>query len=745
VQADTYTIKEILVGERRFVIPPYQRPYVWERTRQWEPLWADVQDTVGRLAESRQEAFAKGADAPPSDEQVAPHFLGAIVLDQLATPAGEIDRRAVVDGQQRLTTTQLLLRGLLDALDAREEVPSNLRSQLAKLVRNDEDVVTTPDTRFKVWPRRAERDLFRAAMDDDPPEMTESRFAAARDFFAESAADWLIDPASPTDPFSADVVAGRAGLLVAAVRGLLKLVVIDLEGVDDAQVIFEVLNARHTPLTAADLLKNLLFLQAENENLAVEQLYEEYWRQFDDDWWGEQAGVGHATRARQDWLLGDWVVARSGSPVNVAHLYGVAKEWIRKAGEKIPDTLASIREYAHAYEQLHGRVADGISEKEAQAFRHIRALNVTVANPLLLWLLTRSSDELRPADRERAILDVESYLIRRMAVKWQTRAYATVFVEVLRAARAADGGIADAVAAAIAKGPHGYHIPSDEDLEAALVGSRAYGSGGINQRRLRILLGAVDRRLHEQDKKGERAEIDYDGLTIEHVMPQSWEARWPLPDGTAEQQQLARQERERAVHRLGNLTLLTSSLNPDVSNGAWQTKRSAIEEHSLLRLNRHLCKNDVWDEEKIDERGRWLARQIAGIWPAPSPMESAESVAEVPGALEVTPFPDPDTPDEFLSDDDLDVLHELLWEAAGEEDGRGWRLHRAGLTELLRDLGVFDAQASSVRQDALARLVGNGCVERVAAPGESPSSGLWVRPPGASPFGADERNEHEDG
>jgi hypothetical protein len=729
VQADTYTIKDILVGERRFVIPPYQQPYVWERTRQWEPLWDDVQDTVARLADNRQEAAARGAAEPPSDEKVSPHFLGAIVLDQLATPAGEIDRRAVVDGQQRLTTSQLLLRGVLDALEANEGVPVKLRSQLAKLIRNDDDVVTTPDTRYKVWPRRAEREFFRAAMADEPPGMDESRFAAARGYFAEAAASWLIDPSAPTDPFIDEEIAGRAGLLVAAVRGLLKLVVIDLDGVDDAQVIFEVLNARHTPLTAADLLKNLLFLQAENDGLDVEALYDEYWQHFDDDWWGEEAGVGHATRARQDWLLGDWVIARSGQPVNVAHLYGFAKNWVARSGEKIPDTLASIRQYAHAYEQLHGRLANGVSARERRAFSHIRALSVTAANPLLLWLLTQPEDVLPPGERERAILDTESYLIRRMAVKWQTRAYATVFVEVLRAAKAAESDIAAAVATALQNGPHGYHIPDDEDLATVLSTGRAYGAGGLNQRRLRLLLGGVDRHLHEQDRRGERADIDYDSLTIEHVMPQSWQQHWPLPDGSPEQQQLARQERQRSVQRLGNLTLLTSSLNPDVSNGPWHRKRAAIEEHSLLRLNRHLCRFEHWDEQRIDERGRWLAEQIATIWPAPAGPRDAEVPASVPTAEEMPAALDPDVTDERLTDEDLDVLHELLWETSDDvEDERGWRQHTAGLAGLLNELGVADVD-EHVQRDAFARLAGNGRVERVSDDDGRPTDVLWIRPP----------------
>lgn len=49
-----------------FVIPLFQRPYVWKEVEQWEPLWNDIR----RVAERR-------INDPHLD---AKHFLGAVVL-----------------------------------------------------------------------------------------------------------------------------------------------------------------------------------------------------------------------------------------------------------------------------------------------------------------------------------------------------------------------------------------------------------------------------------------------------------------------------------------------------------------------------------------------------------------------------------------------------------------------------------------------------------------------------------------
>ena len=90
------------------------------------------------------------------------------------------------------------------------------------------------------------------------------------------------DDGDPTDPHAGgDPVHHRADLLVSTLLGLIKLVVIDLDSVDDAQVIFEALNARNTPLSATDLVKNLLFMRARNQKEDPDKLYQQVWKRFD--------------------------------------------------------------------------------------------------------------------------------------------------------------------------------------------------------------------------------------------------------------------------------------------------------------------------------------------------------------------------------------------------------------------------------------------------------------------------------
>jgi len=105
---------------------------------------------------------------------------------------------------------------------------------------------------------------------------------------------------------------------------------------------------------------------------------------------------------------------------------------------------------------------------------------------------------------------------------------------------------------------------------------------------------------------------------IEHVMPRKWVTHWPQTSGSAN----GEVERDRLIHTIGNLTLLTGKLNTKVSNGPWLGnggKREGLEAHDVLLLNRELLKRagDTWTDEAIRSRTEDLAKVIVGVWPVP--------------------------------------------------------------------------------------------------------------------------------
>ncbi len=95
METQVRTPQLIFMQPQRLSVPLFQRPYVWNEENQWEPLWNDVV----RMAE-------RFLGAPAIRHH--PHFLGAVVLQQVQNPSGSMQERTIIDGQQRLTTLQLM-------------------------------------------------------------------------------------------------------------------------------------------------------------------------------------------------------------------------------------------------------------------------------------------------------------------------------------------------------------------------------------------------------------------------------------------------------------------------------------------------------------------------------------------------------------------------------------------------------------------------------------------------------------
>ena len=103
----------------------------------------------------------RSGSCKPTDKH-HPHFLGAVVLQQVQKPTGQMQERTIIDGQQRLTTLQLLLDALHAELLAVEALQPAMR--IEPLVTNAEPFCSKPEDRFKVWPTNRDRPAFNAVM-----------------------------------------------------------------------------------------------------------------------------------------------------------------------------------------------------------------------------------------------------------------------------------------------------------------------------------------------------------------------------------------------------------------------------------------------------------------------------------------------------------------------------------------------------------------------------------------------------
>jgi hypothetical protein len=599
MQAETRTLTQLFGLDVRYMIPLYQRPYVWTRDQQWKPLWEDI-------ATVTEHVLMDGASkSSPS------HFLGAIVVQQEDNAPGTPPKFLVIDGQQRLTTLQLLLNAA--ARCAEEFECQGEAKLLRKLLYNDEDLATGQD-RFKVWPTNSNQNAFQLVMEpgadpdgfkDDPGNEIQEAFA----FFRKQIREWALEGGDPESRFTA---------LRVTATDLLKLVAIMLEDSDNPQVIFETLNARGTPLIALDLLKNTVFLKASKESADTDHLYYDHWApELDQDYWREDRRQGRLFTKNGDLFLMHWLVAELAKPVPATELFPTFQSEVLAHADcpSMEDLIPQLCSDARVMRSFDDMPPD---TPERRFFDRLELLETTTMLPVALLLFR--SPEVSEEQRRKVMTTLEDFLVRRMICNVTTKNYNRLAADLIGALKA-DMNNAAAAAERFLAGQESptNRWPTDEEVREAVTKKPLYGYR--RQERLVMLLWEVEERWRAQDTKAEQGLGRPKDLTLEHVLPQKWEDHWPL-DETVED---PKEWRDQHLHRLGNLTLTTGELNSSLSHGPWNEpekandKRRGLVKHSLLRMNTRLAEEnpEAFDERAIDARGEQLAAEILTIWPGP--------------------------------------------------------------------------------------------------------------------------------
>jgi alkylated DNA nucleotide flippase Atl1 len=589
------TPQDVFMQPQHLVVPPFQRPYVWEKEEQWAPLWQDVR----RLAAIRLEQ-------PAAD---AKHFLGAIVVQAQEPILGDLQASSIIDGQQRLTTLQLLMDATAAALESVGQ--DALAGQLDRLTHNEDIYVPGAETRLKLRHSNRDREAFDEVMDTETPTDHEAlRHAAARvvrahEYFTEAVTEWLDS--------AADGAVERAQALTGVLTRGLQLVAINLTVNENSQEIFETLNARGTPLTAADLIRNFVFQRLAAEGADTRAHLDDW--PFETEFWEKEVSVGRYAMQRSSLFFNQWLMTRLGEEVSIRATFTRFKQYVehidRESGQKVADLLPVIREQAERYEAWTTAAEDGdrqLSRVELAVYR-MKASDSELLKPLLIWL-HEPGREVPPDVIDRVTSAAESWLVRRQILRLSVADMGRIVADIIRAYEGTPpADLADSIEGHLSRlNVTSTYWPGDDEIRQSLRTEQVFRR--FKKSRLRMLLEAIE----DAHRRGtNQPRVPRRGYPIEHILPQKWAEYWPV-DGSA-----AEEFRAEHVHRLGNLTLLTRSLNSKVSNGPWVSKRGGLQEHDTLLLNSRLLSTleGTWDEAGIDARTDAMIDVLLAEWPIP--------------------------------------------------------------------------------------------------------------------------------
>lgn len=619
------TPQQIFMQPQRLLVPLFQRPYVWNQENQWMPLWQDLERVANRVL------------ASPDQQQ--PHFLGAVVFQQIQNPTGNLQQRTVIDGQQRLTTLQILLDALHAEINAVGEADASKRLEL--LIRNPKEYCDHSEDQFKVWPTNKDRQAFNEVMAMNTPatyqdlKNKDSKLVQAHKFFSEQFRQWLNEGLT-------DEIHLRVKAIERTTRELLQIVVIDLTANENAQEIFETLNARGSQLTAADLIKNFVFQRILEQGADIESSYSNHWKQFETGFWEQEISVGRVKAPRSSIFLNHWLICQTREEIVSREVFSRFKSFADYDVQ--PMTMTALLERIHAasikYKDFidKGDVLEGAIDRIGLFLYRTKAMEMEVVKPVLLALFDRDQDQIDLSDINASLEIMESWLIRRMLVRGTTKAYNKIMTEIIKVMqKTPKGQLSSALRAFLSnQTSDSSYWPDDKEVRRELTNLMAYRK--VGRGRLRMVLEAIEdyRRGWINDQismAGVR--VRRGTYAIEHLMPQSWDRHWPLTNETTEQ------NRNEHIHKLGNLTLLSSKLNSSVSNGPWdgeEGKRSSLLKRDVLFLNRLVTDEAglVWDEEKINIRTESLINDILAIWPVPPGHQSSARATKEVNKIRVT-------------------------------------------------------------------------------------------------------------
>lgn len=506
------TIGRVFSDDYAFTIPPYQRPYRWEK------------EQAGELLTDLLTAQREGS----TGSEVTPYFLGSIVLIKQENKSDA----EVIDGQQRLTTLSLLFAAL------RSLLPEQEADDVGKMLYEKGSAIHGTTDRFRLAVRDRDRTFFQDNILTDaelkkveelsgPLPDPQKRFRENVLLFKNEIAQ--LDPVA------------RSSLATFIVQHTF-LIVVWTPDLDSAFRIFSVLNDRGLDLSAADILKSEIIGVIPEEH-QVE--YTEKWEEAE-----EELGAKSFTMLFSDILMlharrkpRGTVLSEFRSEVNPSSR---PREFIDQ--ELIPYSDA-LQEIINTDYKSAGDASD-----INLMFRYLNRVGDTDWQPPAIQFLAKHRNEpelLRQffTDLERLAmclwLDPSHYVNTRI----------DRYKKLIEAIEKEDDLFAE-------DSPLQLTAMEQKKAIDALDGE-IYTMSPKHKRTVVLL------RLDEALSSGE-AEYKFPLITIEHILPQTprddseWTQWWPDQD-----------EREASVHRIGNLALLNQRQNSSASNYEFEKKKNS--------------------------------------------------------------------------------------------------------------------------------------------------------------------------
>ncbi|WP_285314185.1 DUF262 domain-containing protein [Pseudarthrobacter sp. fls2-241-R2A-168] len=551
----TYLLDSLSNNDVTFFIPPYQRNYEWS-TDNCKVLLADVRKvTEANLSNIKTE-----------------HFFGSIVYVVEEVGFGVPAKYVLTDGQQRITTTMLLLMALRDSIDDR-----NYKKEIQRRYLENDRADESVEYKIKLKQVETDWEAYKLlVLELDMPDSLKNSSVYQNYLFFLKLLEPLID-------------GDKKSLLE---KGLMKFSIISIQLEPDRnpwenpQEIFESMNSLGKPLSLADLVRNYLLMGKNTRQQS--ELYNGFWLTL------EKRLPGKLSEFIRDWMQADqhrsFKVARES---NYKELYGAFKEITR--GRSVEELFESFVRFSHPYS-----IVCGLEQTELRALDQvIFDLNVIGVAPAYSYLaeVLAAWEGRNLSDRDviEVLTGIRTYLLRRrvLGIAVAENKFYPVLGKRLSELSSSQNKL-ESLFRQLSSQEYALRLPNDDEMTSRLRALNFYNLGR-SRSYPRLLLSMAEEHLTKS-----RPAWDDSRLQLEHIMPQKLNADWRQMLG--EDSEAVHQE---LVNNLGNITLIRH--NQELGNKSFGEKKETYSGQSGLQVTQNrVLDQEIWDAESIKRRQDYL-------------------------------------------------------------------------------------------------------------------------------------------
>ena len=579
-----------------YKIPIYQRHYVWE-LENWKTLWTDIRNTC-----------EKRIDGNPDS-----HFIGTIAKYP-GPNSTALEIYEIVDGQQRLTTFQLIFCAIRNLyLSDTDPALQNIAKRAHRRLINEEHTINPedPDTQYILSPAGHDRSQFLGIVDPTNSEYENGRLPAN----IEEGKCLIHKAYFHFEKMIQDYVErdqDKLNALFASITEDFNLIQIDINQDADPEKIFASLNATGRMLYEFDYLRNDLFLRARKEHGPEKRddFYTNDWN-FEKQYW---------TSKRSELFLKDFLRAKLG----LDYFQDQGKN--RAPFDLYREQLAGNIETEFSELKKYAKFQEFTSDPDAESLRRNSEIGIRMQfyedlrlkslKPLVLFL--RFGAGLSKEDFSKVCEILESYIVRSMLCRGDSQQWYNDIDRFFRNSKHEDHVESFKY---FLFNHREYAWPDNTQVESALEEVGAKDSDFI-----RYILYRIEIDMQEPEST---MSISFKDLkTLEHIVSSEESTiitvidRVTLVDDLHQLgqrtnfQQEALQIGRKTANSIGNIVPFKSTAPADWFTLPFPEKKEILKGQNL-KMNEWICRQSIWNSDLVRERTRNLFNIFKSIWKYP--------------------------------------------------------------------------------------------------------------------------------